>query len=176
MTGESMLPTIVDGQRVAIKLGRRRLERGDLILFRLADEWVVHRLLGETVSPEGQPCLRTRGDGRQFFDPPIYHEMVEGRVIALQKARGWCDLRSAGAKIYSLSLVLHGFCWTMISLLARRVEAALRGVGIAWPMQSWVGRLDAGLLRLVHRLLFTRLHRHSTLPPESGCYTADLPG
>jgi hypothetical protein len=159
-----MLPTIVDGQKVVIKLGRRRLERGDLILFRLAKDLVVHRLLGESVSPEGRPCLRTRGDGRQFFDPPVYHEMVEGRVIALQTEQGWCELRSAGAKIYSLCLVLHGFCWTMLSLLARRVEGALRGAGIAWPMQCWIGRLDAGLLRLVHRLLFKPLHARYTLP------------
>jgi len=165
MLGVSMLPTLVDGQRVVIKLGRRHPERGDLLLFRLNRDLVVHRLLGCTASPEGRPCLRTRGDGRQFFDPPVEGEMVEGRVIAIEADGFWWDLRGAGAKLYALGIVLHGLLWTLASMLAKKAEGATRLVGIGSPLQSWVGGVDRALLSLIHRLLFKRLHAGSPSPP-----------
>jgi hypothetical protein len=175
MQGESMLPTLVDGQRVAIKLGPSHLERGDLLLFRQADYLVVHRLLGGTACPDGRPCLRTRGDGRQLFDPPVDHEMVKGRVIAIEAEGLWWDLRGAGAKIYALGLVLHDLKWALAGMLARRVQESLRLLGISCPLQAWVGAIDRALLGMAHRMLFKRLHARSPSPPESGCYTSVSP-
>jgi hypothetical protein len=160
-----MLPTLVDGQRVLIRLGRRHLERGDLLLFRHVGELAVHRFLGWTASPDGRPCLRTRGDGRPLFDPPFESEMVEGRVIAIETGDCWRDLGGAGAKLYALGLVLHCQFWAMAGMLAKRVDGALRLIGILSPLQTWVGRTDRALLGLVHRLLFKRLHARTPSPP-----------
>jgi hypothetical protein len=173
MRGESMLPTLADGQRVWIKLGRRGLERGDLLLFRQVDYLVVHRLLGWTASPGGRPCLRTRGDGWQFFDPPVDKDKVEGSVVAIESGGLWWDLRGAGARLYALLLVLHCMFWALASMLAKRVQAALSLIGVVARPQSLVARFDRALLGLIHRLLFKRLHAHSASPPESGCYTFD---
>jgi hypothetical protein len=170
-----MLPTLADGQRVWIKLGRRDLERGDLLLFRQVDYLVVHRLLGRTASAGGRSCLRTRGDGWQFFDPPVDEDKVEGSVIAIEASGLWWDLRGAGARLYALLLVLHCLFWALAAMLAKRIQAAFSLIGIGAGLQSRVARLDRALLGLIHRLLFRRLHAHSPSPPESGCYTFDSP-
>ena len=160
-----MLPTLEDGQRVAIRPGPRHLERGDLLLFRQVDYLVVHRLLGGTASEDGRPCLRTRGDGKQLFDPPVERSQVKGRVIAIEADGLWWDLRGAGARFYALGLVLHGFIWALAGMLAKRAEGGLRLIGIGSPLQSWVGGADRALLGLIHRLLFKRLHAGSPSPP-----------
>jgi hypothetical protein len=175
MVGVSMVPTIIEGQRVLIRLGRRHLQRGDLLLFRLREELVVHRLHGRTITAAGRPGLWTRGDGRQFFDPPIEPDAVEGRVIALEADGFWWDLRGGGARLYAIAIALHNFFWALLALLVRKVERSWPSSGPGTALGSMVGRMDGALLGLAHRLFFRRLHPRSVSPPDGGCYTAALP-
>ena len=94
-----MVPTLVDGQRVLIRLGRRHLERGDLLLFRHVDDLAVHRLLGWTASPDGRSCLRTRGDGRPRNSSRRYTDAASG--VWPRTAGGRGAIEAPGLKVVS---------------------------------------------------------------------------
>jgi hypothetical protein len=141
------------------------LERGDLLLFKQADYYAVHRLLAWTATPEGKPYLRTRGDGHPFFDPPVEHERVEGRAIAIEADGYWWNLSGAGARLYALGAVVHDLCWALAATGAKKVDTGLRGLGIGSSIQAMVGRIDRALLGIAHKMLFKRLHKRSQSPP-----------
>jgi hypothetical protein len=166
MQGESMLPTLKDGQRVAVSMSPSELDRGDLLLFRQVDYLVVHRLLGTACGPDGKPCLRTRGDGRIALDPPVDPGQVRGVVIAIEDNGCWWDLRGGGAKVYAIGLVLHDFFWAAAGVLALKIERALSRFGISFPAAGLAGRIDSTLLRLCHRLLFKSLHARRSAAPR----------
>lgn len=164
MQGASMLPTVKDGQRVAISLSTDELARGDLLLFRQVDYLVVHRLLGNTTGPDGEPRLRTRGDGKTALDPPLDPALVRGVVVAIEDDGCWWDLRGGGAKLYAIGVFLHDFFWAAAGMVARELEGLMKKVGVAVPAFSLTERVDRSLLGLAHRLLFKPLHARYTLP------------
>jgi hypothetical protein len=159
-----MIPTLKDGQRVAIRLSNGEPARGDLLLFRQVDYLVVHRLLGNTTGPNGEPRLRTRGDGRIALDPPLDPALVRGVVVAIEDDGCWWDLRGGGAKLYAIGVFLHDFLWAVAGMVARKLEGLLEKVGIALPVVGLAERVDRALLGLAHRLLFKPLHARYTLP------------
>jgi len=171
VTGDSMLPTLLPGQQVAVELAAERPERGDLLLFRQAGYHVVHRYLGPATARDGTPCLRTRGDHVPALDPPLDPARVLGRVVALERDGAWWDLESATARLYGLGAALHDLFWAAAAVLAGRTDALLgrsdrllRECVVAW---------DRRLLGLAHRL-FLRLGSRRrapggpTLPPGFG--------
>jgi hypothetical protein len=164
MQGGSMLPTLKDGQRVAIRLSAKELARGDLLLFRQEDYLVVHRLLGNTTGQGGEPRLRTRGDGRIALDPPLDPSLVRGVVVAIEDDGSWWDLRGGGARLYAIAVFLHDFFWAVSGMVARKLEGLLRKLGVSLPIVAMVERIDRALLSLVHRSLFKHLHARYTLP------------
>jgi hypothetical protein len=164
MQGWSMVPTLKDGQRVAVSLSTDELTRGDLLLFRQVDYLVVHRFLGNTTGPNGEPCLRTRGDGRIALDPPLDPAKVRGVVVAIEDDGYWWDLRGGGAKLYAIGVFLHDFFWAVAGMNARKLEGTLRKIGIALSAVDLAERVDRALLGFVHRLLFKPLHARYTLP------------
>ena len=154
MTGESMLPMLRGGQRVAVELALERPERGDLLLFRQADYYVVHRYLGPASGADGQPCLRTRGDHMPRLDSPLDPGRVLGRVVAIEEQDGWLDLDRGAARLYGLAVALHDLFWSVAVLVGGKLETLLgrprgtyRDRVVAW---------DRGLLARAHRI-FLRL-------------------
>ncbi len=164
MQGGSMVPTLKDGQRVAISLSTGEIARGDLLLFRQVDYLVVHRFLGNTTGPDGEPRLRTRGDGRIALDPPLDPALVRGVVVAIEDDCCWWDLRGGGAKLYAIGVFLHDLSWAVAGMVARKLEGMLRRMGVALPLVALAERVDRALLSLAHRLLFKPLHARYTLP------------
>ena len=167
MQGSSMMPTLREGQRVAVRLEARDLDRGDLLLFRQVDYLVVHRLLGTAHFPDGRPCLRTRGDGRPALDPPVDRGQVRGKVVAIEGDGYWWDLQGGGAKAYGLGLAMHDFFWAAAAVLAGKAERVLQRLGITWPARAWIARLDSALLTLTHQLLFKHMHSRIAAPPDA---------
>lgn len=161
MTGESMLPTLRAGQRVAVELALERPERGDLLLFRQVDYYVVHRYLGPASGADGKPCLRTRGDHMPRLDSPLDPERVLGRVVAIEEEGGWLDLDSGGARLYGLAVALHDLVWSVAVLVGGKLETVLgrpRG-----SLRERVAGWDRALLARAHRI-FLRLARRRPRP------------
>lgn len=143
-----MKPSLRDGDAVLVALNDRRIRPGDLAVFRLGPDTVVHRCVA--VAPER---LRFRGDGREALDPPVALGGILGRVVAVRRAGTWFAAEGGAASAYGRAIALHARFWSAS-------RAFLGGTA---------GRLDRGLLRGADRLLFRACHR--PIPPPPG-----LPG
>lgn len=129
---------------------------GDILVFRQVDYLVVHRYLCRARVGAGQVCLRTRGDAVLSLDPPVTSDRVLGRVVAIDRGDGWRDLRTRRARLYARALAVHDLAWAAAGAAAARLDRRPRGG--RW--RRVVGRLDRRMLRLVHGLLFERMHPH----------------
>jgi len=164
--GTSMLPTLGEGQTVAVDFSPERLMRGDLIVFRQHDDLVVHRLVGYG-NRDGRAYYRARGDGRGYLDPPLYPESVAGRVVALSDGDAWRSLRGSAARLYGLQFAWHNYCWAAAGVLARAVERLLSRVRLRLPLAAVVQAVDHRLLRMAHRFLFVLAHREIPRPEQA---------
>jgi hypothetical protein len=140
--GRSMRPTLRDGDAVLVVLGDRNLRVGDLAVFRLGGDAVVHRCVGA-----GGGGFLFRGDGREALDPVVGLPEVLGRVVAVRRAGEWLGLEGTLARGYGWAVALHARCW----------GALRRTLG---PNAS---RFDRGMLKAADRLAFGPCHR--PVPP-----------
>jgi hypothetical protein len=154
-----MEPTLPHGSEIVVDFRARAFRRGDLVVFRQGREVVVHRYLGRARFPDGRPCLRTRGDGLLYLDPPLAPEHVLGMVVLVRRAGLWRDLGGRGPRLYARLLAGHDYFWAACGVLAERLQ---RGRHSAWRLAR---RLDRALLRRADAALFARLHRE--VPPPS---------
>ena len=154
VSGDSMRPTLEDGDRVRIDVSSRVPRFGDLVLFRQADYVAVHRCLGPVRGAAAGGPYRARGDGRIRLDPPVAREAVLGRVTALDGRTGMRSLEGVGAGGYAVAVALHAMAWAWMGTVARRF-----GPGF----ERAVALLDAALLAAAHAACFRLLHR---APPE----------
>ncbi len=86
--GQSMAPTIQDGDLVAVNAaGLRDVEVGDVLAVRFGGLRIVHRLV-EIIEGE-DTILRLKGDGNERSDPIIFEEsQIMGKVIAVYHLNG----------------------------------------------------------------------------------------
>jgi hypothetical protein len=141
--GRSMRPTLRDGDAVLVVLADRRIRSGDLAVFRLGSDTVVHRCVGGNGG-----SLNFRGDGREDLDPPVAPSEVLGRVVAIRRSGAWLGLEGILARGYGRALARHARFWS----------AARRGLGAS------ASRLDRGALRMADRLVFRLCHRPVPTP------------
>src|SRR5258706_16314757 len=71
----SMVPHLRGGDAVLAVPLTASPARGDLLLYRQQEYWVVHRCLG-WAARDPREGLRTRGDGRNVLDPRLAAEDV----------------------------------------------------------------------------------------------------
>jgi hypothetical protein len=130
---------------------------GDLLLFRQQDYWVVHRCLGWVAAPDGTPCLRTRGDGRNELDPPLSSDDVRARVVALRRGGEWSSLQDGSARAYARCVAWHDLFYAAAGVIARKA-----GLGRA------AAAIDRGALGFLAALAFPVFHRRIAPPAASG--------
>jgi signal peptidase I len=162
--GESMTPTLTPGSLVAVDFSQTSLRRGDILLFRQADYLTVHRLLGTARFPDGSPCLRTRGDGRNRLDPPLDRSRVHGRVFAVLRDEVWREMRSGRARLYATALAFHDLVWAAAGVLAARIDRRVGREGSPGSLERAAGAVDRMLLGLFHRVLFPWFHPRIAAP------------
>jgi hypothetical protein len=167
--GASMIPTLREGQLLAIEFSPRSLAVGDLLVYRQGDLLMVHRLLGPARAASGVRALRTRGDGLSRLDPRLDPSRVLGRVIALRTgaADGWRTTRTGRARLYARCVAWHDLFWAAGGFGARKLEALIGRCGVRPPLQRWVAAVDRSLLWGVHRLLFAWAHPSIPAPEEA---------
>ncbi len=157
--GESMRPTLRDGDRVEVEIGPFRPRAGDVLLFRQADYLAVHRCLGRARGAGAAGPWRARGDGRPRLDPPVEGERLLGRVAAIDRAGRVYDLAGPGARIWGGLVAAHALFWSALGSLADRFGPRARGV---------VDAADRGSLALFHRVFFSAFHRRRLEEPVGG--------
>jgi len=98
-TGLSMLPTIWPGDTLIIERADGvDVAEGDIVLFRCADRFVVHRVVTKRVGAtrmetktdaRGAGTVQTQGDALRRADSPISEKAVLGRVaLILRSGKG----------------------------------------------------------------------------------------
>jgi len=149
----SMEPTLRGGDAVlAVPLSGGPV-RGDLLLFRQNDDLVVHRYIGPARAPGGEPCLRTRGDGRAELDPPLDPTKVRARAAAVRVAGTWRSVDGRRSRLYARVVAWHDLAWAGAIHL-------VRPLGLAAPFAA----LDRGLLRVSNRVALPWAHREIAGP------------
>ena len=153
----SMVPHLRSGDAVLAVPLAAAPGRGDLLLYRQRDYWVVHRCLGWVVAHDGRAGLRTRGDGRNALDPLLAPEDVLARVMALRRGGAWRSLESRPARAYAHLMAWHDLFWGVAGIAAQKT-----GLGRA------VAVIDLLVLRLSVPLAFPLFHRRIARPAVSG--------
>jgi hypothetical protein len=163
--GESMRPTLRPGQLLAVEFSPEVTARGDMLVFRQGDALLVHRLVGPAPPLDGQPRLRTRGDGVLELDPPVDLDRVVARVVAFKDGERWRSTRHRAARAYAWCLAWHNLFWAAVGVVLRRLEYRLKRSKSGLRLRPTARAVDRRLLRGVHRLLSRRMHR-SVAKPE----------
>jgi hypothetical protein len=153
----SMVPHLRGGDAVLAVPLEAPPGRGDLLLYRQSDYWVVHRCLGRAVARDGREGLRTRGDGRNSLDPLLAPEDVLASVTAVRRGGVWRSLQSRRARVYARLMAWHDLSWAAAGVVGRKV-----GLGRA------VSAIDLLSLRLSVPLAFPLFHRRIARPAVSG--------
>jgi hypothetical protein len=166
VNGSSMVPTLADGDGIAVDLGATVPRPGDLALFRQADGLVVHRFLRAVTRSRHGAHLRFRGDGRPSFDPPVASGDVRGIVRAVRRGEAWWSLEGPAARAWARALAWHGRFWGFKFAVAHRIFGSRAPrTAMPWPVR-WVARVDRMALRALDRALFRALHRRVSEPPQ----------
>jgi hypothetical protein len=85
--GGSMRPLIAPGMWMLVDFGALPRDRGEIVLVRLSDTMIAHRLVATARGPTGV-FLITKGDAEAYFDRPTPVEDVFGVVHALRRPAG----------------------------------------------------------------------------------------
>ena len=106
-TGQSMKPTIKDGEVIIIEpVEPAKIERGDIIFYRAKRGVIAHRVMAIARTDGGQPTFILRGDSAVTDDPPVASSNILGRVIAVERRGRNINLSSHSAKRLAVIKVL----------------------------------------------------------------------
>lgn len=85
--GQSMTPTIRDGEAVTVEPVRaQEVRRGDILLYRAKSGLIAHRVVRiERERRAGERRYILRGDASVTCDCPVRAEQILGRVITVER-------------------------------------------------------------------------------------------
>ncbi len=117
--GSSMEPLLRHGDVVEVAHRPGPLRRGDVIVFKLGDSVVVHRLLRQD---RGRTRYLTRGDNRLDADPPVAAADVVGRVVAVRRGSRTVRLDTAFWRAAGSLIAWSGLGWLALYHPARTIK------------------------------------------------------
>lgn len=133
--GDSMLPLLKPLSEIRIRpVPLSKIERGDLVAFRLNGHLCVHRALKLIRQPEGIAWL-TKGDNRFQYDPPLGPREIVGVVVRVGSSdlttRSWCLANQVVALLsyYPTVVSLRAISW-----LPRGKRLATRWAAVSQPL------------------------------------------
>jgi len=133
VAGASMAPLLREGDAVWVEPAAvTELRRGDVLVVRLAGDFVTHRLVG--VDAQG---WHTKGDNAAMPDPPFAPEAILGRVSAAERRGRTIDFRHPSWRLRNRALGWLGHWEVRLARLRGRSPASpparpgvwARGVG-----------------------------------------------
>ena len=83
VTGWSMLPSVWPGDTLVVEsISSEHVAEGDIVLFRVANRFVAHRVVTKNCATGGSTVL-TQGDALQRPDAPVAHGDLLGKVSSI---------------------------------------------------------------------------------------------
>ena len=154
LSGHCMVPLIRHGDTLVIEHGRDHIRRGDIIVFKENGKFLVHRLIHRKKTATSER-LYTKGDRRRFFDPPVYPEQVQGKVIEARGSHGALRFTSGFWKVSNPVLALISYA------VAKQRPPRTARKNLLNLLRS---RIPAGLLTLQYMLAWTLCATYRLLP------------
>ena len=101
--GTSMHPTIRHGDLITVEpVAPSNLKRGDIVLYRLQNDFIAHRLVN---IEERNGCGLTfilRGDASTTCDAPVKPAQVLGKVVRVERGNRRLDPYSRRVRLWSM--------------------------------------------------------------------------
>ncbi len=98
--GNSMMPTIFDGERVTVRpVSSSDIKPGDIILYRYPGSIVAHRVVRIEKRDSGAPRFILRGDALGAPDEAVEVDQVLGKIVSVERGGHSIDLYSRKVKI-----------------------------------------------------------------------------
>lgn len=95
---QSMRPTLAPGDRVTARAARPdELRIGNIVLVRIEEHWLAHRLIGRGGAATGQAGWLTQGDSSPDADDLWRPEQICAIIIAVERDGRSADLDSRRA-------------------------------------------------------------------------------
>jgi len=118
VTTSSMLPALAPGDKLQVRAASApELRRGDIVLRRIGENWIAHRLIRSISSGEGI-MLVTKGDNSLIAESPWAAPHYVGVVVSVEGARSAPHRLSARLN-WSASLIA---CLSRSQLAAARIK------------------------------------------------------
>jgi hypothetical protein len=109
VSGNSMLPALMDGDTVVVKPCGGRVQTGDIVVFFMQEVLLIHRVVRITPAPAGRG-FRTKGDFALRFDPiELKEEDALGKAVALRRGKITLDLQSPFLRALGRALAAVSF-------------------------------------------------------------------
>ena len=104
--GFSMWPFLKDGQKVLVnKIAPPEFRCGDLVLYRVADKLICHRLLRRE-KKDGNWLFYCRGDASVAGGDQISEKMIEGKVAAVVSGEKAVNLETRWQRLWAMGILL----------------------------------------------------------------------
>jgi len=98
-----MHPTIRHGDVITVEPAvPANLNRGDIILYRLQDNFIAHRIVNIKESDRSELTFILKGDASIACDGPVKTEQVLGKVICLERDQRIIDPYNWRVRIWSM--------------------------------------------------------------------------
>ena len=111
IVGRSMYPLIDEGDFVLVSHGNTQIRCGDIVIFRLEEVLITHRVLAITHISETGFEFHTKGDNSSYLDPALKTNDILGRVLAIKRGERllsidnpiwhWLNMQIANAMLVS---------------------------------------------------------------------------
>ena len=113
--GTSMHPTIRHGDLITVEpVAPSNMRRGDIILYRLQDSFIAHRIVNIEETNGCELTFTLRGDASTACDAPVKPEQILGKIVCLERDNRHIDPYSLKVRLWSM---LYGW----LALLKRGV-------------------------------------------------------
>ncbi len=101
--GTSMHPTIRHGDLITVEpVEPSNLKRGDIILYRLQNGFIAHRIVNIEKRNGCGLTFLLRGDASVTDDAPVNPEQVLGKVVCLERGHRRIDPYSRRVRLWSI--------------------------------------------------------------------------
>ena len=122
--GWSMHPTIDDGEVITVEpIEASEVKKGDIILYRVNDGVIAHRVVRIEMNESGALRFTLRGDAARDCDEPVGSHQVLGRVVLVERQGRHVNPYSRKSKI-----VRTGHTWaSRVKRGIIRISHSLRG-------------------------------------------------
>ena len=149
ISGHSMEPLVRAGDTLVVRHGSGDVRIGDVVLFKVGERLVAHRIVALRSSPSGDEVFVAKGDASPALDETLPRGRILGVVEEVRGTRGRLLLRGRYWRLAGRLLAVHSYASTVE---ARRSSLLWRLAGVPHRVRKmipWGGSLRGALVAVM---------------------------